>query len=78
MAEVSLPIGLLLQMIVPLLTIVGVWVAITNRVTRLEERTELWQKAVDRENEEIRLLLVKHSEMLQEILLKLENKQNRQ
>ncbi|MCA0381707.1 MAG: hypothetical protein LCH58_06070 [Bacteroidetes bacterium] len=78
MAEVSLPIGLLLQMIVPLLTIVGVWVAITNRVTRLEERTQLWQKAVDRENEEIRLLLVKHSEMLQEILLKLENKQNRQ
>lgn len=72
-----LPISLLFQLVLPLFTILGVWVALTNRVTRLEERIEERQKAIDRENQEIRVLLIKHSEMLQEILLKLENKLNR-
>ena len=77
MGDVSLPLSLLLQLVVPLFTVLGVWITLTNRVTRLEERIEERQKAIDRENHEIKILLERHSKMLQEVLVKLENKQNR-
>jgi len=73
----TVPINVLFEIIGLIAVIGGVYVTLTNRITRIEERMEERQKSMEREQHSISKKIDGIQDTLGEVLIKMENKANR-